>query len=141
MILIIDDNLDVCRVLRALFEKSGEPAAWLTDPLAAAETARLLRPDAVVCDLSMPDLDGLGVVAALRAEPDPAIAGVPIVMYTALTDPALRQAAEAAGATDYVPKSAPFADLRAHVLQFKCTAQDAGAPASMDGHPPSASAG
>ena len=117
MILIIDDNRDICRMLRTLFERGGEPAAWLTDPRVAAETARVLRPDAVVCDLSMPELDGLGVVAELRADPDPAVARVPVVMYSALTDPAHRRAAESAGATDYVPKTAPFAELRQHVLR------------------------
>jgi DNA-binding response OmpR family regulator len=103
-------------MLRALFERAGEPAAWSVDPGEAEWTARLLRPDAVVLDVTMPGVDGLAVAAALRASDDPGVAAVPIVMYSALSDPATRAAATAAGVTDYVVKGAAVAHLRDRVL-------------------------
>ena len=118
MILIVDDNPDVCRVLRRLFERAGEPAAWTTEPREAALTVEALRPDAVVMDLTMPDVDGIDVTAEIRRRPDPAVAGVPVVMFSAVTDPGLRRAAAAAGVSDYVVKGCEFAELRDRVTRL-----------------------
>src|SRR5688572_28320258 len=128
MILIVDDNPDVCRVLRRQFERAGEPAAWTTEPREAARTVEALRPAAVVLDLTMPAADGIDVTAQIRGRPDPAVAGVPVVMFSAVSDPAMRSVAAAAGVSDYVVKGCEFAELRERVTRLLRGRRDAAAP-------------
>lgn len=73
----------------------------------AAEAALALRPSAVLMDLRMPELDGVGAIEAILAEwPDAAI----VVLTTYDTDEAIVRAIEA-GAAGYLLKDAPSEDL------------------------------
>jgi two-component system chemotaxis response regulator CheY len=64
--------------------------------------ARLGRPDVVLVDWNMPDMDGLGLVRAVRAEA--AYAGLPLVLVTAEDDAGRVADARAAGADDHIAK-------------------------------------
>jgi putative two-component system response regulator len=68
-------------------------------------------------DVMMPGMSGLDVLTAVRA--DPATAGVPVVMYSAVTDPAVRRRAMDLGAVDYLVKSrASYDELQATVDRY-----------------------
>ncbi len=80
------------------FELVGEAA----DGREALEQARELRPDVLVLDLKLPELDGLQVLAALRREDSP----VRVVLLSAFLDGAIAYEALAAGAEAYLSKDA-----------------------------------
>jgi len=108
-ILIVDDHFDTCDTLRRLFQRSGWSAACLTDASETPERLHHFHADVVLLDVMMPNIDGFGVLAAIRA--DPQIARTPVVMYSALSDEKTRNRAEAAGASDYVVKGTPFSQI------------------------------
>lgn len=83
---------------RADFELVGEAA----DGREALERARALRPDVLVLDLKLPELDGLQVLGALRREQS----AVRVVLLSAFLDGAIAYEAVAAGAEAYLSKDA-----------------------------------
>ncbi|MCG8422798.1 MAG: response regulator transcription factor [Proteobacteria bacterium] len=103
-VLVVDDERDVCRLLSYNLERAGfetESAATAADALLCA--GRQL-PTVVVLDVGLPDLSGVEVCRRLRADRD--LAGVGILMLTALGADEDRIAGLSAGADDYVVK--PF---------------------------------
>jgi two-component system, OmpR family, response regulator len=82
-ILIVDNNSQFARSTRLLLDQSGQyVACTVIDPRRALETARSFKPDLVLVDLIMPEMDGAEVAAQI--ESDWALHGVPIVFLTAL---------------------------------------------------------
>lgn len=116
-ILLIDDHSETCEALRRLFGRAGHVACFDTGS-GALEVIRQTRPAVVLLDYMMPDVDGLEVLARLRADADPAVAQTPVVMYSAVADPAIIERAQAAGADDYVVKGAGFRELMGKVGRF-----------------------
>jgi DNA-binding response OmpR family regulator len=100
-ILVVDDEPEIVRLVRDYLERAGFHVDTATTGEAALRSARRQRPDLVILDLSLPDLDGLDVARSLRSEGD-----VPILMLTARTEEADRVAGLELGADDYVVK--PF---------------------------------
>jgi DNA-binding response OmpR family regulator len=112
-ILIVDDHFDTCDTLRRLFQRSGWSASCMTDGSATPMRLRQCQADVVLLDVMMPDVDGFGVLEAIRS--DPKIARTPVVMYSALSDERTRTRAQAAGANDYLVKGTPFAQIEERV--------------------------
>jgi CheY-like chemotaxis protein len=75
-----------------------------TDALALAQQH---RPDLALLDIRMPELDGIEVCRLLKA--DPALKGIPVIIVSALAEPADREAAGQVGADHYITK--PFSPL------------------------------
>jgi two-component system cell cycle response regulator len=103
-IVVIEDNEDVRDLLRSLLESAGHDVVSTTESKTAAELVKREAPDLVLCDIAMPELDGYGVLKALKA--DAATAGYPFVFLTAHREFTERVKAFKAGAVDYVTK--PF---------------------------------
>src|SRR6185436_3823958 len=85
------------------------------------EAARKQRPDLVLCDVMMPELDGYGVVQTLRAEPD--FATLPFIFLTARGDKADQRIGMNFGADDYLTKPVIREDLLAAVQARLARAQ------------------
>jgi DNA-binding NarL/FixJ family response regulator len=103
-ILIIDDQESNIAVLNALLQEAGyRVIEAITDPILATTTFATFRPDLVLLDLIMPELDGFGVLAQLRPliPPD---SYLPIVVLTADITPEAKRRALAQGATDFLVK-------------------------------------
>ena len=102
LVLVAEDDLELRGVLVRLLGEEFE-VETVADGRRALEAARRLRPDIVVSDVMMPEIDGVGLVRSLRAEPWGK--SVPVVLVTALGAPEQAVGAFAAEA-DYVAK--PF---------------------------------
>jgi two-component system cell cycle response regulator len=119
-ILVVDDIAANCRLLEAkLLHEYYEVAIANSGPEALATVTRWM-PDVVLLDVMMPGMDGYEVCRRLKAQPG--TAHIPVVMITALTDPAERVRGLEAGADDFLSKPVDdatlFARLRA-LLRMK----------------------
>jgi DNA-binding response OmpR family regulator len=106
---IIDDEAPMCDILGRLFTRMGWTTTLVTDSRVAASQVRTAGPDAVLLDLMMPEVDGFGVLAAIRS--DETTADTPVIFYSAVCDEQVRARAIAAGADDYIVKTTPFAQV------------------------------
>lgn len=102
-ILIVDDDLGTGRLLAMLIRQLGHQAEFVESGGKALEYLSHHRPDLVILDVMMPGIDGLEVLRRMRA--DPGTADLPVVMFSALSDPQFRQLARDKGANDYWVKA------------------------------------
>lgn len=100
-VLVADDDRKTVELLKLYLERDGHQVITAFDGREALQAARELRPDLVVLDLMMPELDGLDVCRLLRAD-----SKVPVIMLTARTTEGDRITGLDLGADDYVTK--PF---------------------------------
>ncbi|MGD1031479.1 MAG: response regulator transcription factor [Opitutaceae bacterium] len=103
-ILIVDDETDALEVLGFKLREAGFAPIFAKDGARALTAARNERPDLMVLDLMLPEVDGLEVCKILRR--DPATASLPILMLTARAAEMDRVLGLELGADDYVTK--PF---------------------------------
>ncbi len=101
-ILVIDDDLELLQMVRRMLERGGFEVVTTADGIDGIEKARQLRPDLVILDLMMPEVDGFQVLQAIRN--DPLIGDTPVLVLTARAQPVDREAALAARADDYLAK-------------------------------------
>ena len=80
-VLIIDDDPDIRLIVRVSLSRRGVVVAEASGGPDGLRSARDDRPDVIVLDVMMPEMDGPATLEALLA--DPAIAGVPVVFLTA----------------------------------------------------------
>lgn len=99
-ILVVDDSALSRRVSRRILETAGHAVADVADGLTALEKYALDKPDLVLLDVTMAEMDGLEVLRQLRAM-DPAAV---VVMATADVQSSTRTLAEAGGASGFVVK-------------------------------------
>lgn len=92
-LLVADDESATRMMSRALLERRGHIVSEAADGGQAAQAVAAAEPpfDAVLLDLHMPVCDGLEALGLIRAEADPARAGVAVVMLTAISDPAVER--------------------------------------------------
>jgi len=109
-ILIIEDEAGIRANLERFLRLEGYEPLQAVDGKQGLDTARAERPDLVLCDIRMPELNGFQVLAALRA--DPATAGMPFIFITASAERDSREFGLDLGAHDYVAKPFDLAHLR-----------------------------
>ena len=112
-ILFIDDDIDTLKLVGLMLERQGYEIAVASDGITGLSKAASELPDLILLDVMMPDLDGLEVTRRLRA--DPALAHIPIIMFTAKTMVDDKVAGFEAGVDDYLTKPTHPAELTAHV--------------------------
>jgi len=120
LVLVVDDNPENLTVIGELLQ----PAHAVRAANGGARALRLAklapRPDLVLLDVMMPDMDGYDVLAGLRSDPE--TASIPVIFLTALNSPADEEHGLALGAVDYITKPIRPAVLLARVrtqLQLK----------------------
>jgi signal transduction histidine kinase len=112
-ILIVDDDEIVRLALEAYLVGEGYELHFAVDGAKACERARALRPDLILLDVMMPDIDGFAVCRLIRS--DPTIGRIPIILITALDDDASRLEGLRAGADEFVTKPCRRSELIARV--------------------------
>ena len=110
-VLVADDNADMREYLARLLRSAGYRVTTVTDGQAALDAVRAGAPDLVISDVMMPRLDGLGLVAALRA--DARTAAVPVLLLSARAGQEASIEGLRAGADDYLVKPFSAAELLA----------------------------
>ena len=104
-ILIAEDNPDIIGIMAELLVTEGYRVTTAMNGAEALEAFRREQPDLIVSDVMMPQLDGFGLLEAVRAHPDGF--GVPFLFLSARAEQADPSRARTLGADDYIFK--PFA--------------------------------
>ncbi len=101
-ILIVDDEPMTRNLLRLMLERAGFEISEAEDGLKALLIMAEQRPDVLLLDVMMPNMDGLTVCEKLRAQIETAV--LPIILLSARTSPDAVKAGIDAGATKYLGK-------------------------------------
>lgn len=101
-ILLIEDNEANLELMTYLLTAFGYTPLVAHDGEEGLERARRERPEAIVCDVQLPGIDGFGVAASLAA--DPVLRDVPLIAVTALAMVGDRDRVLAAGFDGYIDK-------------------------------------
>jgi len=110
LILIIDDELATRRLLRAVLTSQGYRLAEAVAGREGLAQAATLRPDLIILDLGLPDIDGLHVIEQLREW-----ASTPVIVLTARSQERAKVAALDGGADDYLTKPFGVGELLARL--------------------------
>jgi len=104
MILVVDDEEDIRRILKTRLTKEGYEVVEAVDGEQGVQAAYQRRPNLIIMDVMMPELDGVSATKKIKSHLE--TASIPVVMLTAKTDSASEIEALDAGADDYICK--PF---------------------------------
>jgi DNA-binding response OmpR family regulator len=112
-ILIIDDDLDTLRLVGLMLQRQGYQITAATNGQQGLEKALDDKPNLILLDIMMPEMDGYEVARRLRANPE--TVDVPILMFTAKTQLDDKVAGFEVGADDYLTKPTHPSELQSHV--------------------------
>ncbi|MCC6752184.1 MAG: response regulator [Deltaproteobacteria bacterium] len=115
-ILIAEDNQDLLAILAGRFRALGFEVVDVLNGADALAAAKKQRPDVVLLDVMMPELNGFQVCRRLKE--DPALASVPIVLLTAKDTDADKFWGSEVGANLYLTKPIDPAQVVTHVQQL-----------------------
>ena len=127
-ILIVDDDLDTLKLVGLILQRHGYGIVAANGGVSALAKVAADKPDLILLDLMMPDLDGYEVARRLRA--DTTLAHIPIIMFTAKTMLDDKVAGFEAGADDYLTKPTHPSELIAHVKALLARTQSTRAAAA-----------
>ena len=112
-VLVVDDSLSVRRAVAMLLEDHGYEVTMARDGLEAAKVMESSRPDALLTDLEMPNMNGLELAAHVRSRPE--LAALPVIMITSRSLDKHRRQALSAGVDVYLTKPYTDQELLQHV--------------------------
>lgn len=112
-ILVIDDTPDNLRLLIRILQKHGYKVRPVTNGFSALEAIESSRPDLILLDIMMPQLDGYELCKKLKAEPQ--YKEIPIIFLTALEEAINKAKAFEIGGADYITKPFQVKEVLARV--------------------------
>ncbi|WP_322506903.1 response regulator [Anaerolinea sp.] len=115
-ILVIEDNADNLELVRFLLEQAGFQIISAMDGLDGLEKARSRKPDLVLLDMSLPELDGWHLAKQLKESPE--TAHILIVALTAHTLPGDRRRALEAGCDGFISKPLNVARFASQIQEY-----------------------
>lgn len=108
-ILVIEDNKDILENIAEILELSNYQAITSPDGKSGIEQALISKPDLILCDIMMPELDGYGVLHIVQQNPD--LEQTPFIFLTAKTEQNEIRKGMSLGADDYITKPFDPTDL------------------------------
>jgi CheY-like chemotaxis protein len=108
-IIVIEDNVDAGQSLADILELHGYRVHLARDARSGIALAREVRPDVVLCDIGLPDLDGYDVARTLRQ--DASLRSTRLIAMSGYAQPEDRERAKGAGFHAHVAKPASFDEL------------------------------
>jgi two-component system response regulator RpaA len=112
-ILVIDDDIAIAELIKVNLDLLGHQVSTANDGMKGLALAQQNRPDLIVLDVMMPDLDGFTVCQRLRQ--NAATAGIPVLMLTALGMTKDKVKGFDSGADDYLTKPFEIPELQVRV--------------------------
>ncbi len=112
-VLVVDDERNILDIIRFNLEVEGYEVITSRDGEEALRMVHELKPDLILCDIMMPEVDGLEVCRRLKA--DGRTNQIPVVMLSARTQAQDKVASIEAGADDFITKPFDFSDLVARI--------------------------
>ena len=110
-ILVVDDDKDIVQTIKGNLELDGYEVLAAFDGRTGLHIAKTTRPDLIILDLTLPDIDGIKTCQIIRREFD-----FPIIMLTARDGVADKVLGLECGADDYIVKPFNFLELSATAL-------------------------
>jgi DNA-binding NarL/FixJ family response regulator len=117
-ILILEDDAASRFYMESFLQMEGFDVRCALDGQSGLDMLHKKRPDLILCDIMMPDMDGHAVLEAVRKERD--FPDIPFIFVTALTDRAAVRQGMNEGADDYLPKPFTTDELLAAVSSRIC---------------------
>ncbi|MBW1798151.1 MAG: response regulator transcription factor, partial [Deltaproteobacteria bacterium] len=109
-ILVVDDDKDIVQTIKGNLELDGYEVLCAYDGRSGLDVAKKKRPDLVILDLNLPDIDGIKACQIMRREAD-----FPIIMLTARDGVSDKVLGLESGADDYMVKPFNFLELSARI--------------------------
>lgn len=133
-ILVVDDNQNNLRLLQDILEDETYEVITIDDSLSVLDIACKIKPDLILLDIMMPNMDGFELCGRIKTHPE--ISDIPIIMVTAKSDGIDLKNAFDLGAVDYIKK--PFDEMEIiarvqSVLRLKQSQDNLKEKASKDG--------
>lgn len=127
-ILVVDDERQITRMLRASLQSSGYEVTTAANGAEALDLLRTVRPDLVITDLAMPEMNGVELTEAIRRNSE-----TPIIVLSVRESEATKIRALDCGADDYVTKPFSMPELLARVrAQLRRSAEPEPAEAHIE---------
>ncbi len=128
-ILIVEDDLQLLRNIQLILQMEDFEAMTAINGQSGISMIREKRPDLILCDIMMPEMDGHAFLATLKSEPT--LADIPFIFITALDERSDIRRGMTAGADDYLTKPFSSEELVAavkgrleRIAQFRCQKDD-----------------
>ncbi len=118
-ILIVDDHREILEFLTIHLKSLGWEVTPASNGKEALEKVKVIRPDLIILDMQMPEINGFEVVRSLKNNPN--YRDIPILAATALAMPGDRERCLQAGCDDYIAKPFTEQNLKEHVTTLLST--------------------
>lgn len=115
-ILIIDDNDDYRDLLREILEFENFATLEAENGMVGLQMIHQHLPSVILCDIDMPDMNGLEVLKAVKS--NPTYAKIPFIFATGNRDKRTIQAAQTLGAEKYLTKPVNITEFLATIVHF-----------------------
>jgi CheY-like chemotaxis protein len=115
-VLIVDDSRDTCEIYAAYLGHFGFSTLTAHDGSNAVAMAINLKPDVIVMDVSMPNVDGITAIRWLKSHPR--TRAIPVILLTGYPADAIEQGGIEAGAAAFLTKPCPPPELEVHVRRL-----------------------
>ena len=112
-ILAVDDELDILQLIEMTLISDGFEVVTASNGIEALERARIHKPDLILLDLMMPEMDGFEVIKNLKQTPN--MRNIPVIMLTARAQAHERIEGLSAGADDYITKPFELEELKLRI--------------------------